>query len=71
MSPDGTIAIWEGRGGKLLKPVQAAAGQSTIPPGSLVTAHFQEIHELLMGAPGSAPLDGVLAVIGQIDPYSS
>jgi type VI secretion system protein ImpL len=52
--------------GKLLKPVQEALGQSGVAPGSLVTAHFQEIHRLLAGAPGSAPLDGVLKGIGEI-----
>jgi type VI secretion system protein ImpL len=52
--------------GKLLKPVQEALGKSSVAPGSLVTAHFQEIHRLLAGAPGSAPLDGVLARIGEI-----
>ena len=51
--------------GKLLQPVQKALGQSSVAPGSVVTAHFQEIHRLLAGAPGSAPLDRCSGV-GQI-----
>lgn len=35
-------------------------------PGSQVTAHFEPIHRLLAGAPGSAPIDRTLALIGEM-----
>src|SRR5262249_43102692 len=35
-------------------------------PGSQVTAHFDPIHRLLAGAPGSAPIDRTLAQIGEM-----
>lgn len=35
-------------------------------PGSQVTAHFEPIHRLLAGAPGSAPIDRTIAQLGAL-----
>jgi type VI secretion system protein ImpL len=35
-------------------------------PGALVTAHFQEIHRLMAGEPGNAPIDRLLRSMGQV-----
>jgi type VI secretion system protein ImpL len=53
--------------GTILKPLKDAAGIPTTPPGASITAYFQPIHRLMAGAPGSAPIDGVLAKIGQVE----
>ncbi|HET7203752.1 MAG TPA: type VI secretion system membrane subunit TssM [Steroidobacteraceae bacterium] len=41
-----------------------AAEPST--PGARVTRHFEPLHKLVAGAPGSAPIDRVIAQLGQI-----
>jgi len=51
--------------GRILKPLQQAAGIPAAPAGTLVTAHFLPIHRVMTGAP--APIDPVLAKIGQIE----
>jgi type VI secretion system protein ImpL len=35
-------------------------------PGALITAHFQPIHRLMAGEPGSAPIDRILVLMGQV-----
>ena len=35
-------------------------------PGARVTQHFQQIHKLLEGPPGSAPIEQTLAAIGRV-----
>jgi type VI secretion system protein ImpL len=52
---------------KILKPLKQVAGVSTAPAGAIVSAHFQPIHRLMAGAPGSAPIDPILAKMGQIE----
>jgi type VI secretion system protein ImpL len=49
---------------KLLGSAQRAAGADK--PGALVTRHFDPIHKLVAGAPGQAPIDRVLAQLGQL-----
>ena len=53
--------------GTILKPLKDAAGIPATPPGASITAHFQPIHRLVAGAPGSAPIDPILAKIGQVE----
>ena len=50
----------------ILKSGKETIGISTTAPGSLVTAHFAPIHRLVDGPAGSAPIDGVLGKIGQL-----
>ena len=49
---------------KLLGSAQKAAGADK--PGALVTKHFDSIHKLVAGGPGQAPIDRVLAQLGQL-----
>lgn len=49
---------------KLLGSAQKAAGADK--PGALVTKHFDPIHKLVAGGPGQAPIDRVLAQLGQL-----
>ena len=53
--------------GKILKPLKEAAGVSAAPAGAIVSAHFQPVHRLMAGAPGAAPIDPILAKMGQIE----
>jgi type VI secretion system protein ImpL len=50
-----------GSAGKAL----TAAGQS-VTPGAVVTAHFQALHRFVFGESGAAPIDQLLARIGDI-----
>ena len=50
----------------ILKTGKETIGISTQTPGTAVTAQFAHIHRLLDGAPGSAPIDGVLRTIAEI-----
>ncbi|MGH9350097.1 MAG: type VI secretion system membrane subunit TssM [Vicinamibacterales bacterium] len=43
-----------------------AIGLQTTAPGTEITRHFEPIHRLVAGDPGSAPIDGVLAKVGQL-----
>ncbi|MPY87881.1 MAG: type VI secretion system membrane subunit TssM [Luteitalea sp.] len=52
--------------GGLFSQQKDATGKSPMLPGARVTAHFQAIHRLMAGEPGNAPLDRILAQIGQI-----
>ena len=52
--------------GKLLKPVRQAAGASTVPAGTIVTAQFQPIHRLMEGEPGQTPLDRIITSLAQV-----
>jgi type VI secretion system protein ImpL len=52
--------------GKILTPLKKAAGASTTTPGSLITAHFQPLHRLMEGEPGSTPIDRILTKVNQI-----
>jgi type VI secretion system protein ImpL len=45
---------------------QTKEGKPTLLPGALVTAHFQPIHRLMAGEPGNAPIDRILARVGQV-----
>jgi type VI secretion system protein ImpL len=49
---------------KLLGSAQKSAGADK--PGALVTKHFDPIHKLVAGGPGQAPIDRVLAQLGQL-----
>jgi type VI secretion system protein ImpL len=52
---------------KILGAAQQAAGAGTVKPGSRVTAHFEPIHKLVVGATqGPAPIDRVLSQLGQV-----
>jgi type VI secretion system protein ImpL len=51
---------------KLLGTAQKAVGAGTDKPGAQVTAHFDSIHKLVAGGQGAAPIDRVLAQLGQI-----
>jgi type VI secretion system protein ImpL len=52
---------------KLLGAGRKAGGATdSSKPGTRVTKHFEPIHKLVAGAPGSAPIDRVLAQLGQI-----
>jgi type VI secretion system protein ImpL len=46
--------------------IQQAVGLPTVSPGTLITAHFQPIRQLMAGEPGKAPIDGILQVIADI-----
>jgi type VI secretion system protein ImpL len=50
----------------VMKPLQQAVGLPTVAPGTMVTAHFQPIRQLMAGEPGKAPIDGILQVIADI-----
>jgi type VI secretion system protein ImpL len=52
--------------GRLAKPLQEAAGVSTITPGRLITAHFQPYHRLVAGDPGQTPIDRLIALHAQL-----
>jgi type VI secretion system protein ImpL len=65
-APGGAIASTQKALERLLKQGKEAVGISGGTPGVKVTTHFAPIHALLAGAPGSAPIDRVLAQIGQI-----
>ena len=54
------------RVGKILTPLKEVAGASTVPAGSLITAHFQPLHRLMEGDPGSTPIDRILTKINQV-----
>ncbi len=73
--PQGAVAAAQqavaSRIGKLLDAGKALAGVAPAPvPGAMVTAHFQGLHQALTGlpgaAPGAAPIDRVLSIIGQL-----
>jgi type VI secretion system protein ImpL len=49
---------------KLLGSAQQVAGADK--PGALVTKHFDPIHKLVAGGAGQAPIDRVLAQLGQL-----
>jgi type VI secretion system protein ImpL len=51
---------------RILGAAQQAAGAGTTKPGTLVTTHFDPIHKLVAGAQGQAPIDRVLAQLGQV-----
>jgi type VI secretion system protein ImpL len=55
------------RVGKLVRPLAKAAGLTTLSPGSFVTAHFQPLHQFLLGEPGAAPIDRLLVQIGEVN----
>jgi type VI secretion system protein ImpL len=53
--------------GKLLLEAGASgAAASTRKPGDLVTEHFSDLHRLLDGPPGQAPIDRTIALLGQM-----
>jgi type VI secretion system protein ImpL len=43
-----------------------AGGVPTVTPGAQVTAHFKPVHDLVVGEPGKAPIDGLLDQIRQL-----
>jgi len=52
--------------GKLFAQGKAAAGLPTTTPGTRTTNHFSSIHQLMAGAPGSAPIDRILTQLQAI-----
>jgi type VI secretion system protein ImpL len=54
---------------RLLDVFKSAASQAGVPttaPGSQITAHFADIHRLVSGEGGAAPIDGILRTLAQI-----
>ena len=53
---------------KLLKGAGAPAAPAVpvAKPGAAVTAHFAELHQLVAGPPGQAPIDRTLALLAQM-----
>ena len=52
--------------GSVIKPFKDTAGIPSVPPGSMITAHFQPIRQLVAGEAGKAPIDSILQVIAEI-----
>jgi type VI secretion system protein ImpL len=50
----------------LLEPGAAGAAAPSSKPGDLVTEHFADLHRLLDGPPGQAPIDRTVALLGQM-----
>ncbi len=65
--PAGTIGSTLQILDKLKKQGQQAIGVPTTTPGAQVTAHFAQLHQLMAGEPGKAPIDAILAQIQQIN----
>ena len=51
-------------------PGRGAAAAPTVAPGAQVTAHFADIHKLVAGDGGAAPIDGVLQTLEQLQQSS-
>jgi type VI secretion system protein ImpL len=61
------VKATQDRLGKLLNAGRQAVGEGEpSKPGTRVTRHFEPLHKLVGGTPGSAPIDRVLAQLGQI-----
>jgi type VI secretion system protein ImpL len=41
-------------------------GIQTTTPGAQITAHFDKIHQLLAGSPGSTPIDGIVGKLREL-----
>jgi type VI secretion system protein ImpL len=52
--------------GKLLVGSGGAAAAPARQPGDLVTEHFADLHQLVEGPPGQAPIDRTIALLGQM-----
>jgi type VI secretion system protein ImpL len=69
--PTGTLAsagkAVTDRVAKLVTPLANAAGLLAIEPGRVVTAHFQPLHQFVTGEPGAAPVDHLLARMGDVN----
>jgi len=52
--------------GKLLVAPGGAATAPARRPGDLVTEHFADLHQLIAGPPGQAPIDRTIALLGQM-----
>jgi type VI secretion system protein ImpL len=52
---------------KLVTPLAKAAGITPLTPGAFVTARFQPLHQFVLGEPGAAPIDQLLARIGEVN----
>ncbi len=50
----------------LLQPGAGGAAEPALRPGDLVTEHFADLHRLLEGPPGQAPIDRTVALLGQM-----
>jgi len=50
----------------LLEQGTAGATATSRKPGDLVTEHFADLHRLLDGPPGQAPIDRTVALLGQM-----
>jgi type VI secretion system protein ImpL len=50
----------------VFKPLQGAAGMSSVEPGTMVTAHFQWVRQLTAGEPGKSQLDAIIATLADI-----
>jgi type VI secretion system protein ImpL len=69
VAPQDPAAAPSGAKGRLLDIFNSAASKAGVPttaPGSQVTAHFADIHRLVSGEGGAAPIDGILRTLGQI-----
>lgn len=50
----------------LMEPGAAGAAAPARKPGDLVTEHFADLHRLLDGPPGQAPIDRTVSLLGQM-----
>ena len=64
--PTGTLASAQAQLGQIFARAKETVGLPTTTPGVQVTTHFASIHQLMLGAPGAAPVDRVLSTIGEI-----
>jgi type VI secretion system protein ImpL len=55
------VDVFKGAAGRVGVPVAP-----TTAPGAKVTAYFADIHKLVSGDAGAAPIDGILRTLGQI-----
>ncbi len=53
--------------GNVIKPLQEALGAPAVAPGAIVTAHFQPIHQLLVGEDGKQQIDVILGLLRDIE----
>jgi type VI secretion system protein ImpL len=62
----GVVSSAEQTLNKLFAQGKAAVGMPTTTPGARITARFNVIHQLMAGAPGSAPIDRILTQLQAI-----
>ena len=64
--PTSVIGKLEKQGADILKQGQKAVGINVATPGVRVTNYFAQIHQLMAGEPGKAPIDALLAQLQQL-----